>query len=142
MIRQIGPIALATIAVASCTSVGQVGVMTRPSADPSAVIREAHRYHEIGPAKGTACRYFLLAIVPWGESTASRALDKALDATGGDALLNVTVYSSLYTFVPYFNIFAYTCTSVEGTAIDYLPPPTPLPPSAPAAKPYEPAPTQ
>jgi hypothetical protein len=69
-------------------------------------------------------------------------LEKALDATGGDALLNVTVYSSLYTFIPYFNIFAYTCTSVEGAAVDYLPPPTPPPPSAPAAKPYEPAPTQ
>ena len=64
MIRQIGPIALATIALASCTSVGQVGAMTRPSADPGAVIREAHPYHEIGPAKGTACRYFVLGSSP------------------------------------------------------------------------------
>ena len=140
MIRQIGPSALATIALASCTSVGQVGAMTRASADPGAMIREAHPYREIGPAKGTACRYFLLAIVPWGDATASQALEEALDATGGDALLNVTVYSSLYTFIPYFNIFTYTCTSVEGTAISYLPASTPLSPSAPAAMPYELAP--
>ena len=65
-------------------------------------------------------------------------MEKALDATGGDALLNVTVYSSLYTFIPYFHIFTYTCTSVEGTAISYLPPPTPLPSSASTAMPNEP----
>src|SRR5512143_3187825 len=141
MIRQIGSIALATSTLACCTSIGQVGAMTRPSADPGAVIREGHPYQEIGPAKGTACRYFLLAIVPWGDSTAPRALEKALDATGGDALLNVTVSSSLYTFIPYFNVFSYTCTSVEGTAVSYLPPPTPLPASAPAATPYESTPT-
>ena len=62
--------------------------------------RPGEEAHEIGPAKGTACRYFLLAIVPWGDPTAAQALQKALDATGGDALLNVTVYSSLYTFIP------------------------------------------
>jgi hypothetical protein len=137
MTKRTVPVALATLALAACTSVGQVGVMTRPSADPGALIREARGFNELGPAKGTSCRYFLLAIVPWGDSSPSTAMEKALQSTGGDALLNVTVYTSLYGFIPYFNVFSYTCTSVEGTAISFAPPP-----SEPAATPTDSPPTQ
>ena len=96
MIKQLGPIALSTIALGSCTSVGQVGAMTDSSADPGVVIREAHPYHEIGPAKGTACLVSSGGARPLGgDPTASQALEEARAATSGDALLNVTVYIGL-----------------------------------------------
>jgi hypothetical protein len=122
---------LGTAVLAACTSVGQVGIMTRPSADPGELLREAHAYREIGPAEGSACRYFLLAIIPWGDSTASRAFEKALETSGGDAMLNVTVYSSLYGFIPYWNVFSYTCTTVRGIAIAYAPEPPSAYPASP-----------
>jgi hypothetical protein len=51
----------------------------------------------------------------WGTATISYALDAALNVKGGDALLNVRVTTSLYNFL----IYAFTCTTVEGTAIRF-----------------------
>ena len=62
--------------------------------------------------------FFLLGVAPWGNSTVSQAIDDALK-NGGDALINVSVTSSLYGFVPIYNIFCYTCTNVEGVAIEF-----------------------
>ncbi len=91
----------------ACTSVGQVGIMTRPGANPGALLTQATPYEEIGWAEGEACRYFLLAVIPWGNSTATRALEKALAQAGGDALINVTVSTNLYGFVPIYNVFQF-----------------------------------
>jgi hypothetical protein len=41
------------------------------------------------------------AIIPWGESDFGAAVDKALVERGGDALLNMTVETSLYGFIPH-----------------------------------------
>jgi hypothetical protein len=46
-------------------------------------------------------------------------VDEALRTSNADALLNASVSSSLYGFVPYYNVFAFTCTTVEGTAIRF-----------------------
>jgi hypothetical protein len=100
-----------------CTSVGTLGVVTKSSGDPGAVLKSGQSYKELGAAQGEACRYFLLGMVPWGDATFSKAVDNALAPTGGDALINVTVSNSLYGFVPIYNIFAYTCTEVKGIAI-------------------------
>ena len=62
---------------------------------------------------------FLLGIIPWGDSTVATAMDKALAENGGDALINVSVTTSLYGFVPIYNVFAFTCTTVEGIAIKF-----------------------
>jgi hypothetical protein len=97
--------------------------MTRSGADPADLLVRAHPYKAIGPARARACRFFALAVVPWGDNAMSTAVDKALDASGGDALLNATVSSSLFGFIPYYNIFSYTCTSVNGTAIRFETPP-------------------
>ncbi len=69
---------------------------------------------------GEACRYFVLAIFPWGRSDFQAAVDSALKRSGGDALVNVTVESSLYGFLPIYNVFSYTCTKVRGVAIKFL----------------------
>ena len=110
-------LALTGLAVAGCTSVGQVGMMTPPTANVGAIIKEARSYTEIGPVEGEACRYFALGVAPWGDSTSSKAMENALAGTGGDAIINASVETSLYGFIPIYNAFAYTCTTVRGIAI-------------------------
>jgi hypothetical protein len=108
---------LLAVTLSGCTSVGTLGVVTRSTADPGAVLRAGQSYTELGPTRGEACRYFLLAVIPWGDATFSKAVDAALDKSGGDALVNVTVTNSLYGFVPLYNVFSYTCTEVRGIAV-------------------------
>lgn len=102
-----------------CTSVGTFGMLTKSSGDPGALLRNGQTYKELGPVHASACRFFLLAVVPWDNGTLSYAVDKALDAVGGDALLNVTMSNSLYGFIPIYNVFSYTCTDVSGIAIKF-----------------------
>jgi hypothetical protein len=109
---------LLAVALFGCTSVGTLGLVTKSSGDPGAVLKAGQSYKELGPAQGEACRYFLLGVAPWGDATFSKAVDNALAPTGGDALINVTVTNSLYGFVPIYNIFAYTCTEVKGIAVN------------------------
>lgn len=111
--------ACAVLMLSGCTSVGTLGLVTKPSGDPGALLRGARSYKELGPASGSSCRYFLLAIVPWGDGTFSTAVEEALAKSGGDALLNVTVSSSLYGFIPIYNFFSYACTDVRGIAIKF-----------------------
>ena len=94
-------------------------MVSRSTADPGSLLTSPQPYKVIGPVKGKACRYFLLGIIPWGDSTLKAAVDKALAQSGGDALINLSVSSSLYGFVPIYNVFCFTCTTVEGIAIEY-----------------------
>ncbi len=113
------PILLLTVLIMSgCTSVGTLGLVTKSTGDPGAMLRNAQNYKELGPVQGSACRFFLLGLVPWGDATFSAAVDDALAKSGGDALINVTVSNSLYGFIPIYNVFAYTCTDVKGIAIE------------------------
>ena len=105
--------------LAGCTSVGTLGIVTKSTGDPGAMLRTAQPYKELGPTQGQACRFFLLGVAPWGNATLSTAVDNALSSVGGDALINVTVSNSLYGFVPIYNIFTYTCTDVNGIAIKF-----------------------
>ena len=103
-----------------CSTTGNVGMITKSTADPGKLLKIAQDFEEIGKAEGEACRYFALAIIPWGGSDVAEAVDDALAESGGDALLNVSVSSSLYGFIPLYNIFSYTCTKVRGIAIKFL----------------------
>ena len=103
-----------------CSTTGNVGMIAKSTADPGNLLRTAQDFEEIGMAKGEACRYFALALIPWGGSDVAEAVDDALAKSGGDALLNVSVTSSLYGFIPLYNIFSYTCTKVRGVAIKFL----------------------
>lgn len=107
------------IIVAGCTSTGSLGIVTRSSADNAERLRSGVKFEELGPVEGSACRHFILAIIPFGDSTFSKAVDDALASRGGDALINVTVSSSLYGFVPIYNVYTFTCTSVNGIAVKY-----------------------
>jgi len=102
-----------------CTSTGNLGVMSRPSASPGDILSGNTPYRELGPVQGRACRFFLLAVIPFGDSTATTAMERALDLSGGDAILNASVATSLYGFVPIYNIFSFTCTTVKGVAVEF-----------------------
>jgi hypothetical protein len=103
----------------SCSSTGNLGMVTKSQVNPSSLLSSSKSFKEIGLVKGQACRFFLLGVAPWGDSTFSQAIDNALE-NGGDALINISVTSSLYGFVPIYNIFCYTCTDVEGIAIKFV----------------------
>ncbi len=114
---------LAILAFATgCVSTGTLGIISKSGANPTELITGTHPYKELGFASGSSCRYFALAIIPFGDASVSTAVDDALKPTGGDALLNASVSSSLFGFIPYYNIFAFTCTSVKGIAIRLEPP--------------------
>jgi hypothetical protein len=110
---------LTAVLLTGCTSVGTLGIVTKSTGDPGAMLRNAQPYKELGPVQGEACRFFLLGVLPWGNATLSAAVDDALSKVEGDALINVTVSNSLYGFVPIYNVFAYTCTDVKGIAIKF-----------------------
>jgi hypothetical protein len=118
-----GLAALLCLAVlgAGCTSVGHLGIVTKASANNADHLKSGVAFEELGPAEGSACRHFVIAVIPFGDSTFSSAVDEALAQRGGDALLNVTVSSSLYGFVPIYNVYSFTCTSVQGVAVKFKP---------------------
>ena len=73
------------------------------------------------PRKEVRAGIFSLQWSPFGDATFSSAVDDALAQRGGDALLNVTVSNSLYGFVPIYNVYSFTCTSVQGVAVKFKP---------------------
>lgn len=121
MLKAFPFMALAVVVLLGCSSVGQVGIMTGPQGDPGALLKQTQAYTEVGPTQGQACRYFLLGIIPWGDSTPNAAMEKALAASGGDAIINASVETSLYGFLPIYNVFSFTCTTVKGIAIKFEP---------------------
>lgn len=72
---------------------------------------------QIGPAKGSACKMYLLGILPLQPGRIlERAVQDAIKPTGADALVNVTAETS--------QIFAFfvsgTCTTVYGQAVKII----------------------
>jgi hypothetical protein len=112
-------IATFVILLAGCSSSGTLGLVTKSTADPASLLRQGRGFKELGPVQAKVCRHFVLAIIPWGDSNFSSAVDKALIERGGDALLNVTVETSLYGFIPIYNVYTFTCTTVQGIAIKF-----------------------
>jgi hypothetical protein len=110
---------LTALLLFGCSSVGTLGVVTKSTGDPGAMLRNGQPYKELGPVEGSSCRFFLLGVIPWGNGTLSSAADDALEKVKGDALINVTVSNSLYGFLPIYNIFAFTCADVKGIAISF-----------------------
>lgn len=102
-----------------CTSVGTLGMITKSEADPASILRSGRSFKELGPAQGNACKYMFLSVVPWGESDLESAVGRALKKSNGDALLNVSVANSLYSFLPIYNILSVSCTAVKGIAIKF-----------------------
>jgi len=113
-------IVIALALLAGCSSAGNLGFVMRSSADPISILKAKTNFEELGFAEGKACRHFVLAIIPWGDSNFQTAVDDALVRSGGDALVNVTTESSLYGFIPIYNVYSFTCTRVKGIAIKFI----------------------
>lgn len=113
-------VALVALVLAGCSSMGTLGIVTKSGTDTVGILKNGQAYTELGQATGSSCRFFLLAVVPWGNGTISDAVDDALTKTGGDALINVSVQNSLYGLIPIYNIFTWQCTDVQGTAIKFV----------------------
>ena len=110
---------VAILLISGCSTTGNLGIIAKSQIDPGSLITSSRSFEEIGAAKGKACRHFILGIIPVGDSTVKKAIDNAL-VSGGDALINVSVTSSLYGFVPIYNVYSFTCTEVEGIAIEFV----------------------
>ena len=112
---------LATFAIflGGCSSSGTLGIVTKSSADSASLLKSGRTFKELGPVQGQVCRHFVLAIIPWGDGDFAHAVDMALAERGGDALLNVTVETSLYGFIPIYNVYSFTCTTVQGIAVKF-----------------------
>jgi hypothetical protein len=117
--RSLWVIAAVSFFLAGCSSSGTLGIVTKSSADPASLLRSGRAFKELGPVQAQVCRHFVLAVIPWGEADFARAVDKALVERGGDALLNVTVETSLYGFIPIYNVYSFTCTTVQGIAVKF-----------------------
>ena len=115
--KRLALVGLLLAVLAGCSSTEQIGMLSRPTSDPGSLLKEQSSYSVIGPVEGKSCRYFLLNIIPWRDS--QTALEEALEKSGGDAIINASVETSLYGFVPIYNIFSFTCTTVRGIAIKY-----------------------
>lgn len=107
------------IAGAGCTSVGNAGLLMHSAADPLKVVKAPYR--DLGFVEETGCRFLIIGIVPAGNADPSDVLNKALRKKGADALINATTSNSLYGFIPIYNVFSITCTTVKGTAISFEP---------------------
>jgi len=119
MTRHVFPLIIVLLILTGCSTTGNLGIVTKSTANPSTLLTESTSFKEIGPAEGKACRHFILAIIPFGQSDVAAAVDIALGETGGDALINVSTESNLYGFIPIYNVYSYTCTIVRGTAIKF-----------------------
>jgi hypothetical protein len=110
---------LSCVILTGCSSTGNLGIVTKPSADNAERLRSGVKFEELGPVEGSSCRHFVLAVIPFGDGSFSKAVEDALSSRGGDALINVTVTNSLYGFIPIYNVYTFTCTSVSGIAVKY-----------------------
>lgn len=134
-VRLVGLLGL--LALAGCYSMGTVGIIAKSTVDPVAFLQKPHVVRDVGPSEGEACRYFVLAVIPWGKSDLQAAVDNALQQSGGDALVNVSASSSLYGFVPIYNVLSFTCTTVIGRAVAFDPAPESATPSPTASATYQ-----
>lgn len=110
---------LFVLGLAGCVSYGPLGVATKSSVDSSALLKSGRPYEKLGPVSGKSCRYFLLGVFPWGNSTLTAAMQDALAEKGGDALIDVAEMNSLYTYIYPINLFSYSCTHVKGIAVKF-----------------------
>lgn len=110
---------LLVVLASGCSSTGTLGIVTKSSANPGALLQSAQGFEELGLTEGRGCRHIVLSLIPFGNSNLEKAVNKAIEKTGGDALINVATTSSLYSFIPYFNVYSFTCTTVRGIAIKF-----------------------
>lgn len=109
---------LVLAASAGCTSIDKMGLIAKSSGDSAQLLASGRKYEEVGPVEGRTCRCLLFSFFSWGDSSVSTATDLALIGKG-DAIVNATIASSLYSYIPIYDVFTVACTKVQGTAVRF-----------------------
>jgi hypothetical protein len=117
-IRNTALVALAVVTV-GCFSTSHHAIIAAPTTRASDLLEKPITFREMGPVSGRSCRFFIIALIPFGDSTPGAAIEKALLGSHADAILNVSVTTSLYGFIPIYNILSFTCTTVQGVAVRF-----------------------
>jgi hypothetical protein len=116
------------LGVAGCTSTGSIGLLSSSETEADLGPHDSHKFHRVGSQiEGTACRHFILGLIPWGNSDVETAMKDAFKRNPGlqaDGLVHVTTSTSLYGFFPIYNAYTLTCTTVRGIPIrfEHIPP--------------------
>ncbi|MHB8421532.1 MAG: hypothetical protein ACYC9S_01820 [Leptospirales bacterium] len=116
-------LALGTLLLSGCTSTGSLGIVSNSETEADLGPHDPHTFHRVGSEiSGTACRHFILGVLPLGNSDIETAMRKALSThpeLKADGLVHVTTQSSLYGFFPLYNVYTVTCTTVKGVPIRF-----------------------
>ncbi len=100
---------LITVFLSGCT-------MIPGGVAPSNTPINGREYTELGYAKETDSRFYLLGILPiTGPNTIRDAIQEAIDSKKGDALINITVE----TYGQYWILWSRVATRVEGNVIRF-----------------------
>ncbi len=106
-----------------CTSTGNLGLITNSETETDLSPHDSHTFHRVGTEiTGTACRHFILGIIPWGDSDIETALGNALKShpeLKADGLVHAVTQTSLYGFFPLYDIYTLTCTTIKGIPIRF-----------------------
>ena len=116
------PLAL-FLMTAGCTSTGSIGLLSRSETEADLGPHDSHKFHRVGnQIEGTACRHFILGLIPWGDSDLETAMKNAFKKNPSlhpDGLIHVTTSTSLYNFFPLYNVYTLTCTTVRGVPVRF-----------------------
>lgn len=111
------------LGVSGCTSTGSLGLLTNSETEADLGPHDSHRFHRVGAViEGSACRHFILGVIPWGDSDVETAMRDAFKKNPGlhaDGLVHVTTATSLYSFFPLYNVYTLTCTKVRGIPVRF-----------------------
>lgn len=109
--------------VSGCTSTGNIGLLSDSETETDLGPHDSHKFHRVGKQiTGTACRHFILGVIPYGDSDLETAMKDAFKKNPGlhaDGLVHVTTQTSLYSFFPIYNAYTVTCTTVKGIPIRF-----------------------
>lgn len=112
---------LLAVFFSGCSTVGKVGLITKEGVGLAEVTASKHQ--DLGPVQGKACRYIWIGLFSSGDNTTSKALQIALEKSGGNALKDVTEKKSLYHWIYPYSVLTVACTAVQGTAVRLSPHP-------------------
>lgn len=108
---------------AGCTSTGAIGLLSSSETEADLGPHDSHKFHRVGSQiEGTACRHFILGLIPWGDSDVETAMKNAFKknpSLRADGLVHVTTATSLYNFFPLYNVYTLTCTTVRGVPVRF-----------------------
>lgn len=100
------------------TSCAMYRPVNQPSGASLHLDLDKNSYTILGATEGTACADFFLGLPIGGQNTYKSAVDKALQAKGGDLIIQSSADEAI-TFFPstFFAIYQQSCVTIRGLAV-------------------------